>query len=285
MPSRAFRFAVVAALPSAELSWAEIARRVEGFGYSTLQVPDTLGTLATFPALAAAATATTTLRVGAYVIAAPNHRPAAVAHEALSVDVLSGGRLELGLGAGRPESEHEAAALGLPFGTPADRMALLRETVREVRERFAKPQGPLHPVQQPHPPITIAATGPRMLRLAAEEADVIALGLSVETTPDELAARTAELREYAGAERFDRIELAYSLAVVGREVSPWMRRWMGADPDRLLELGAVAAVDGTPAEMADTLRRHRDRTGVSYFQVSEQFAQAFAPVVELLAGT
>jgi alkanesulfonate monooxygenase SsuD/methylene tetrahydromethanopterin reductase-like flavin-dependent oxidoreductase (luciferase family) len=102
MSSRAFRFAVVAATPSAERSWADTVRRIEGFGYSTVQVPDTLGTLATFPALAAAATATTTLRVGAYVIAAPNHRPAAVAHEALSVDVLSGGRLELGLGAGRP---------------------------------------------------------------------------------------------------------------------------------------------------------------------------------------
>ena len=285
MSSRAFRFAVVAALPSAERSWAETVRRIEGFGYSTVQVPDTLGTFATFPALAAAATATTTLRVGAYVIAAPNHRPAAVAHEALSVDILSGGRLELGLGAGRPDSEHEAAALGLPFGTPGERMALLRETVREVRERFAKPQGPLQPVQKPHPPITIAATGPRMLRLAAEEADVVALGLAAQTTEDELAAKTAELREYAGADRFEQIELAYSLSVVGREASPWMRRWLGADPEQLLAIGAVAAVDGTPQEMADVLRRRRDRTGVSYFQVSEPFAEAFAPVVELLAGT
>lgn len=285
MSSRAFRFAVTAALPSAERSWAETVRRIEGFGYSTVQVPDTLNTLATFPALAAAATATTTLRVGSYVIAVPNHRPAAVAHEALSVDVLSGGRLELGLGLGRPDAEREAGVLGVPFGTPGERFALLRETLREVRERFAKARGPLQPAQKPHPPIMIAASGPRMLRLAADEADTIALGLALETTQDELAAKTAEIREYAGTERFDRIELAYSLTAVGRDIPQWQRQWMGVDPDRLFELGAVAAIEGTPTRMADVLRRCRDRTGVSYFQISEPFAESFAPVVELLAGS
>ena len=284
MSSRRFRFAIVAALPTAQRSWPELARRVEELGYSTLHVPDTLGTLATFPALAAAAVATTTLRVGSYVIAVPNHRPAAVAHAALTVDVLSGGRLELGVGTGRPDAEHEAAALGLPFGTPGERIALLRETILEVRERFAKPPGALRPVQQPHPPLLIAASGPRMLRLAAEEADIVALGLPAETTEDALAAKTAELREHAG-DRFDAIELGTNIAAVGRDMPEYMRRFIGADPDQLLAMGAISALDGTPAEMADVLRRRRDQSGVSYFQVGETFAEKFAPVVELLAGT
>ncbi len=130
----------------------------------------------------------------------------------------------------------------------------------------------------------IAASGPRMLRLAAEEADIVALGLPAETTEDALATKTAELREYA-ADRFYALELGTNIAVVGREMPDFMRRYIGADPDQLLETGAVSALDGTPAEMADVLRRRRDRTGVSYFQVGEMFAEKFAPVVELLAGT
>src|SRR5438445_81450 len=129
-------------------------------------------------ALAAAGAATSTLRVGSYVLAVTNHRPAAIAHEALTLDALSEGRLELGLGAGRPDAQHEAAALGFSFGTPGERIALLHETIHAVRERFAqKGNGPLQPVQQPHPPLLIAAVGDRMLRLAAQEADIVALGL------------------------------------------------------------------------------------------------------------
>jgi probable F420-dependent oxidoreductase len=285
MPHHPFRFAVVSAVAPPGRSWTEQARRVEELGYSTLQVPDTLGTLATFPALASAAAATATLRVGSYVLAVPNHRPAAVAHQALTVDILSGGRLELGLGAGRPDASHEAAALGVPFGTPGERIALLRETIRAVRERCAQSgQGPLQPVQKPHPPILVAAVGERMLRLAAEEADIVALGLPVEASEDELAAKAGLLREFAG-ERFDALEIALNIAAVGEEPIPWLAKVIGADPRHLSEIGAVAALNGTPTQMADVLRRRRDRTGLSYLQVNGMFAEQFAPVVEILAGT
>jgi probable F420-dependent oxidoreductase len=284
MSARPFRFGLVAAVPTAGQTWTDLARRAESAGFASLQVPDTLGTLACFPALAAAAAVTSTLRVGSYVLATPNHHPAAIAHQAMTLDALSGGRLELGLGAGRPDAQQEADLLGVPFGTPGERIDRLRATIEAVRARWTKPFGPVQPVQTPYPPILIAASGGRMLRLAAAEADIVALGLPIETTEDQLAAKTAELRDYAG-DRFDRLELALNLAVVGNEPTPWLARMIGAEPDRLREIGAVSAIDGTPAEMADTLRRRRDLTGVSYFQVNGMFADKFAPVAELLAGT
>ena len=284
MSSRPFRFGLVAAVPPRGATWADQARQAESLGYASLQVPDTLATLGVFPALAAAAAVTDTLRVCSYVLAVTNHHPAAVAHQALTLDVLSNGRLELGLGAGRPDAEREADQLGVPFGTPGERMDRLRATIAAVRARCAAPSGPLQPVQRPHPPILIAAAGTRMLRLAAAEADIVALGLPIESTEDVLAAKTAELRGYAG-DRADQLEIALNLAVVGEEPTPWLAGMIGADPDRLRAIGAVSAIVGTPAEMADTLRRRRDRTGVSYVQVNGMFAEKFAPVVELLAGT
>lgn len=280
-----FRFAVVAAVAPPDGSWSEQARRLEAMGYCAVQVPDTLGTLAVFPALAAAAAATSTLRVGSYVLVVPNHRPAAVAHEALTLDILSGGRLELGLGAGRPDAAAEAAQLGVAFGSPGERIALLRETIRVVRERFAQPgRGPLQPVQKPHPPLLVAGAGERMLRLAAQEADIVALGLPVEAGEDELAAKSDRLRELAG-ERAQALELALNIAVVGEQSTPWLANVVGADPAQLLRIGAVSALSGTPQQMADVLRRRRERTGLSYLQVNGMFAEKFAPVVEILAGT
>ena len=279
---RPFRFAAVAALPPARGSWGEQARRVEELGYSALQVPDTL---AVFPALAAAAAVTSTLRVGSYVVAVPNHAPVALAHQALSLDVLSGGRLELGLGAGRPDAAGEARALGMAFGSAGERIAQVRETIRVVRERFAqRGPGPLRPVSTPHPPLLIAGSGERMLRLAAEEADVVALGLPVQAGEDELAAKCARVRVLAGA-RARGLEFALNIAVVGEQSTPWLSSVVGADPAQLLRIGAVSALAGTPARMAEVLRRRRERTGVSYLQVNSMFAEAFAPVVEILAGT
>jgi probable F420-dependent oxidoreductase len=281
--TRPFRFGLIGAVPPPGHTWSDQARQAESLGFATLQVPDTLGTLAAFPAMAAAAAVTSTLRVSSYVLATPHHRPAAVAHQALTLDVLSGGRFDLGLGLGRPDAQREAEQLGVEFGTPGERIEHLRATLAAVRGRFAEPVGPLQPVQSPHPPILIPALGPRMLRLAAAEADIVEVGVPVEASEDDLAAKAAELRDYAG-DRSEHLELAFNLTVVGREET-WMTRMLGADPARLLAIGAVRAVDGTPAEMADLLRRRRDRTGVSYIQVGAMVAEKFAPVVELLAGT
>ncbi|MGH6657413.1 MAG: TIGR03621 family F420-dependent LLM class oxidoreductase [Actinocrinis sp.] len=283
MASHPFRFGVVAALPPQNQTWAEQARSLETAGYSSLLVPDTLNTYATFPALAAAAAVTSTLRLGTYVLAVPNHRPARIAHEAVTLDAMSGGRLELGLGVGRPDAAREADALGVAFGSGAERLSLLRETIQAVLDRCAASAGPLRPVQLPHPPIMLAGAGAKLLRLAAQHADIVAFGMPAPSTEDDLAAKSAELREYAGA-RFDDLELAFNITVVGGEPAPWLKHVIGMDPLELLKNGAATAVDGTPRQMADTLLARRERTGVSYVQVSAMFAEKFAPVVDLLAG-
>jgi alkanesulfonate monooxygenase SsuD/methylene tetrahydromethanopterin reductase-like flavin-dependent oxidoreductase (luciferase family) len=117
-----FRFGVVAGHAPDAGAWAGLARRAESLGYDTLLMPDTLGTLSPFAAAAAAATATRTLRVGTYVLCAPLRTPAAVAWEAATLRTLSGGRFELGLGAGRPEAEADAVRLGVDYGTPSRRI-------------------------------------------------------------------------------------------------------------------------------------------------------------------
>jgi alkanesulfonate monooxygenase SsuD/methylene tetrahydromethanopterin reductase-like flavin-dependent oxidoreductase (luciferase family) len=121
MTEREFRFGVVAGKTASGAEWAATARRAEELGYDTLLVPDTLHTFAPFPALAAAAAATTTLRVGSYVLSAPNRPPGLVAWETETLQQLSDGRFELGLGAGRPGAEGDAAALRRRNGSTGSR--------------------------------------------------------------------------------------------------------------------------------------------------------------------
>lgn len=286
MSPRPFRFGVAAAVPPPGGTWADQARRIENLGYQSLEVPDTLQTLAVAPALAAAAAVTTQLRVAAFVYAVTNHHPQAIAHDTLTLEILTGGRYELGLGLGRPAAREEAEALGLHFGTPGERIARLRATIEAVRSRFAAAAtapGPLRPAAGV-PPIAIAGSGSRMLRLAAEEADIVALALGPQTGEDELRAKTGELRGYAG-DRFGELEIGLNLPVIGDTVSPYVERVQGFSAAQLHAIGAVCAVAGKPAEMAEVLRRRRDSTGVSFYQVDTIAAEAFAPVVELLAGT
>ncbi|MGW5361804.1 TIGR03621 family F420-dependent LLM class oxidoreductase [Actinopolymorpha pittospori] len=287
MSTRSFRFGVVAALAPTADAWAATARRAEDLGFTNLLVPDTLGTLSPLPALAAAATATTSLRVGPFVLNTPLYAPAAVAHDTVSMDVLTGGRFELGLGAGRPGGERDAEQLGLPFGTPGERVRHLAETIRVVKAALDKRDGesesPLRAVQQPGPPILVAGAGRRLLTLAAREADIVALGVAPQGTEYDLAAKVGELRDVAG-DRFDALELSVNLAGVGADLPAWMARQLGGDPAELVRRGSAAILTGTPAEMADTLLRRRDALGISYVSVNGMFMEEFAPVVERLAG-
>ena len=285
--SREFRFGAVAAFARSGREWAATARRVEELGFSTLLCPDTTGTLAPFAALSAAAAATSTLRLGTYVLAAPLRTPAAVAWETASLDVLSDGRFELGVGAGRPGSEQDAARLGVPFGRAGERIAQMEATLAAVRARYsgedpAAQRDAVRGIQRFQPSILMAGTGPRMLALAAEHADSLAIGLPPLSTDDDLDAKVRELREIAG-ERFDGLELNVNIALVGEDVPPHAASWFGADPKEPFRIGAITALRGTPREMADTLLRRRDRTGVSYVSVNAMFAEQFAPVIELLA--
>ena len=125
---RRFRFGAVAGFGRSGQEWAANARRIEQLGFSTLLCPDGTGTFAPFQALSAAAAVTSTLRLGTYVLASPLRTPGEVAWESASLDVLSGGRFELGLGAGRPDAERDAARLGVPFAAPGERIRRIEQT-------------------------------------------------------------------------------------------------------------------------------------------------------------
>jgi probable F420-dependent oxidoreductase len=267
-------------------------------GYATLAIPDTLGqSLSPCPALTAAAAATRTLRVGTYVIANDFRNPVLLAKEAATLDFLSGGRLELGLGAGRPTAAGDNRMLGIPFDPGGTRIARLAESLAIVKsllagERVSAP-GPHYvvadatiipqPVQQPRPPILVAGSGRKLLALAAREADIVALGVNPDESEAAVAERVGWLREEAGA-RFASLELNLNLVAVGREMPRWLAGRLGLDAEHLARSGAISALMGTPDEMCDQLQRRRETLGISYIMVSDELMEALAPVVERLAG-
>ncbi|NMO53259.1 LLM class flavin-dependent oxidoreductase [Actinoplanes sp. TBRC 11911] len=268
-----FRFAVVAGRASSGAEWTATARRAEELGYDTLLTPDTLNTYAPFPALAAAAAVTTRLRVGTYVLSAPNRPPGLVAYETESLQQLSDGRFELGIGGGRPGAERDAEALGSAFGSPAERLALVERLIELVRANE-------------HPPrVLVAASKPRMLRLAARLADTIALGLPPAATEEELARTVSDLREFAG-DRFDELELKTNIAGIApspSELPPWLSRLTGGgDPAAMAESGSLVFLTGSAEQIADLLRHRREKYAVSYIGMNAMFMEEFAPVIKLL---
>ena len=233
-------------------------------------VPDTTRTPAPLPALAAAAAATRGLHVGTWVLCDPLRDRRFLLWEARTLYELLGDRFELGLGAGRPGAEHDAAAVGVPFRGPGERLAALASTVELTRSEL------------PGLRLLVAGSGPKMLALAGRYADTVALGWAPETTPEAAAGSLEVLRRAAG-ERFEEIELAAGLIAVGEDEAPWLAR-MGIDPVELAARDCVTVLRGTPQEMADTLLRRRDSLGLSYLTVPANSADTFAPVVELLSN-
>jgi probable F420-dependent oxidoreductase len=272
MQHRPFRFGVVGAWARDAGDWAKQARDAEQLGYSSLLVPDTLDTLAPWPAVAVAAAVTSTLRVGPYVLATSRRHPDEVAWEASTLELLSSGRLELGLGAGRPAAAAEADRLGLAPQTPAERLARLRRTVTAVRER------------SPAVPLIVAGSGPRALALAGELADVVALGVPPDADERTLADAAGLVRG-AAANRPDGVELNLNLALIGDEVPPWLAQRLGSQVGALTDGTSVAGLRGSTEQRCATLRRRRDELGISYVTTSTAFARDLAPVVEQLAGT
>ena len=293
-----FRFGVVAAQARSGEEWAEKARRIESLGYATLVIPDNVQyTLAPFPALAIAAAATRTLHVGTYVIANDYRNPVMLAKEAATLDLLSGGRFELGIGAGRPTAAHDNQMLGLPFDTGGVRLARMAEALAIIKPLLAGEKvsttgqhyavadaaiSPL-PVQKPHPPILVAGSGKRLLTLAAREADIVALGVGPDATEAVVAEKIGWLRDAAG-ERFERLEVNLNLMMVGEQMPRWIAARFGADAAALARSGAVPVLTGTTDQMCETLQRRRETLGISYIVVSDELMDALAPVVERLAG-
>ena len=289
---------MVAAQARSGAEWAQKARHVESMGYATLLMPDGLQhSLAPLPALTAAAMATLTLRVGTYVIANDYRNPVMLAKEAATVDVLSGGRFELGIGAGRPAAAEDNRMFGFPFDPGAVRVARLAESLALIKALLSgqtvTATGPHYaadnaqisprPVQQPRPPILVAAGKQRLAELAAREADIIGLGIPPTATETELAERIGWIREAAGS-RLDQLELNLNLMAVGQQVPRWIASQMGLTAERLAQAGAVSALTGAVDQMVDTLQRRRESLGISYIAVGDELMEGLAPVVERLAG-
>jgi probable F420-dependent oxidoreductase len=301
--SRPFRFGVVTAQAQSGEAWVAKARRIEQLGYSTLLMPDRLGgpLFSPLPALAVAASATRSLRVGTFVLATGLRNPLLLARECATLDFLSGGRFELGLGAGVGEEDFRQA--GLPFDPPGARVDRLAETLAIVKALFAGQEvnfsGAHHvitgargyppPIHPPHPPILVAGAGQRMLALAAREADIIALGVRPPAGDAELAEKVELLRREAG-DRFDQVELSFNLvAVVGEaplpaSVGQRLRFMMKLDLDQLVQAKSPFVLTGTGDQMCEQLLERRERLGFSYVTVPDDLFELFAPVVERLAG-
>lgn len=281
-------------------------RHIEGLGYATLVIPDNLRyTLAPLPALAMAAAATTRLHIGTYVLANDLRHPVLLAKDVATLDVLSGGRFELGLGAGRPDAAEENRMLGLPFDTGAVRVARLAESIGVLKALLSgqrpgpstsgrgageggqyypsAPEAEISPTAAQRPPLLLAGAGPQMLRLAAREADIIAIGLPPTATAADLSQRVAWIRDTAG-DRFADLELNLNLMAVADQVPRWISGQMHLTAKDLADRGSLAAVIGTPDEMCAQLIERRERFGVSYLLVADELMEAFAPVVERLSG-
>ncbi|MQY09554.1 TIGR03621 family F420-dependent LLM class oxidoreductase [Actinomadura macrotermitis] len=302
---RPFRFAAVLRSAATGRDWAAKARRLEDAGFDALLVPDHLvgPRFAPLAAMTAAACATTRLKVGTLVFANDFRHPAVLAKEAASLDVLSDGRLEFGLGTGWMAHDYHRAGLALdPPGVRVDRLAeaiaVLKGLWRGGPFSFTGEhyridgleQEPL-PVQRPGPRLMLGGGGPRMLRLAAREADIVNLTLRVRADgtgpdtadggPDAFRRKIEILREAAG-DRFPEIELGTSILRAGdaRSTAPWSAAAPAAQD------GTPQVLPGGPAEIADRIRHWRAELGLSYFVLHhEEDLDAFAPAVTELAGS
>jgi probable F420-dependent oxidoreductase len=298
MNDRKFRFGLVSGQTDTLDEWTRTARWAQDSGFDVLLSPDTPNVCSPWVALAAAAAATTTLRVGTFVLAAPMRTPGMTAWETASLDRLSGGRFELGVGAGRPAAEEEARLLGVPWLSPKERVAQVGDLIdavrREFADRFAAADaatgqrfgggGYLRPAQRPAPPVLVAGNGRGLLGVAARKADVVALGMGGSAGERELAEKVAVVRERAG-DRIDDLELSLNIWGAGEStVPPALAGAFGLDLSQAKDNNAVAVLNGSPREIADVLLRRRDEFGVSYITVNSLAMTGFAPVVELLAG-
>ena len=311
MAPRPFRFGVQASQATSGKDWIELARRVEGHGYSTLSMPDHFDDqLAPMPALATIAAVTETLRVGALVFDNDYKHPLVLAKELATLDVLSEGRVEIGIGAGWMRSDYDQAGMAYdPPGVRVDRFVEGLAVIKGVLSgepfsfdgthyRIDNHTGRPLPVQRPRPPILIGAGGPRLLRIAGQEADIVGINPTIasgavdrsaitDMASDRIDAKVAAVRAGAG-DRIDAIELNVRAFIVNvtddrRGVAESTAGLMRITPNELLEMPFSCI--GTPAQIADDLRARRERWGFSYVIVGAVDVDAFAPVVAELAGT
>jgi probable F420-dependent oxidoreductase len=308
---RRFRFGIQVHTAHTGAEWTSTARKVEDLGYSSLFLPDHFGDqLAPVAALAAAAAATTRLRVGALVFDNDYRHPVVLAKEAATLDVLSGGRLELGLGAGWMNSDYEQS--GIPHDRAGVRIDRMSEGIAVLKGLFGP--GPFSyegehyritgldglpkPVQRPGPPLLIGGGAKRVLSIAGREADIVGINPAIvsgnvdaDAARNGAAAETdqkvAWVREAAG-DRFDDLELnmlVFAVVVTDdREATvAQMAPLFGLDPAGLDDY--PHALIGSETQIAEQLQAARERWGVSYWVAQGDAIDALAPVVGRLSGT
>jgi len=311
---RRFRFAaqLSTAPGGTAASWADQARRVEDLGYSALLMPDHFGDqLAPTPALAAAAAATSTLRVGALVFDNDYRHPLVLAKEAATLDVLSGGRLEMSLGAGWMRTDYEQS--GIAYDPPAVRVDRFEEAVTIVKG-LLEADGPFsfagehytidghtptpRPVQRPRPPLIIGGGGRRVLTVAGREADIVSINVDLRAgtagaeaapnaTPDATRRKVQWVKDAAGA-RFEDIELNTLIGFVvvtddRDQLVQSLAPTFGLDAADALHvpLGLI----GTLEQMEEELQWRRQEYGISYYSIEGAAWETLGPVVARLTGT
>jgi probable F420-dependent oxidoreductase len=311
--ARPFRFSVGGGAPQSARALAERARKAESIGYSTYVMSDhLLGGLAPMPALATIAAVTERLRIGMFVLNNDLRHPAVLHQELASLDVLSEGRLEIGIGAGWNEPEYRAS--GIPFDPVPARVARLEESIAVLKGLFADERlthagasytitdldGRPKPVQRPHPPILIGGGGKRVLRLAGREAQIVGFAPRIggqagfaSCTVEATREKIGWVREAAGP-RFAEIELntypSFRPTAVTAEPKKAAeallarlneREPTGLTVDELLDSPHVFI--GTVDQLVEKFTRLRDELGISNIMVGNDIDD-FAPVVERLAG-
>lgn len=305
-----FRFGVQLSNAPDGAGWRALARQVESLGYSSLLIPDHLGDqLGPFVALTVAAEATRNLRVGTLVLDNDYRHPLVMAKEAATLDLLSEGRLELGIGAGWMLTDYNES--GIPYDPPGVRVDRLAEAMTILKALWADGKcthagthyqlQDAHGLPRPHRPtgplLTVGGGSPRVLALAAREADIVGVNpnlragaIGPEVAADVLGPRFDEkvswVRAAAGA-RIDDIELQCLTFVVqvGPDRSEALQNlapMFGLSPEDAADV--PIALVGTVDQICETLEERRERWGFTYWVVHEAEMEALAPVVQRMTG-
>ncbi|MBA3289764.1 MAG: TIGR03621 family F420-dependent LLM class oxidoreductase [Acidimicrobiia bacterium] len=309
--TRPFRFGVQLSGPPDATRWVEQARRIEELGYATITMPDHFSDqLAPMPALAVVAAATERVRIGALVFDNDYRHPVVLAKELATLDVLSGGRVDIGLGAGWMESDYTSA--GIPYDRPGVRIDRFEEGLAVIKGamgdgafsiegqhyRITDYDGQPKPLQRPHPTVLIGGGGRRMLGIAAREADIVGINGSLHAGvvgPEAIATMTFEavverlnwVRQAAG-DRVGDIELNIRTFFVSvtddREATlDQVAGFVGVDP--AMVAASPFALIGSTAAITEQLVQRREELGFSYVIIGGDEVEVFAPVVEALTGT
>lgn len=320
--TKPFRFGVQAYSADSPDEWRELAKKVETFGFSCFHLADhyigdgpaltaanhPLQNLAAIPALAVAAEATESIRVGCRVFCCDYHQPAVLAKEVATIDWFSGGRLELGLGAGWVESEYDA--MGIPMERPGIRIDRMTETLDLIRQHYSGDQIELAgahvqasgfsgaPTTGGMPPIMIGGGSQRILGIAGREADIVSINFDNSAgkigpkgvgsgTIDGTAQKIEWIQAGAG-ERFDDLEIeiaAYFTVVTDHTeiVQEEFAKLFG------LEASEIAnhphCLIGPVGELIEKIQQRREELGINYVTFSGAVIDDVAPIIDALSGT